>query len=732
MSARCLRIGCVALLAFALPPAAVPAGTAPDVLPPAAFPFDYSERTYRDRGVEPLQIADRLESRPDAVASGAAPGPDRRPVRALETRGGYDASGCSLYFLNRGSLQVAGFMGDEAGARARTGADRSVVYLFPKRTVRTPELVPSAQRQDVLFDTTAGAGEENPLGLRRAVFVRFTEKAVTPAGLAILAEVRQRNGTDLDGTPILKHVSEVAELERSGYVSLARRPEDGSGGPPWVIWPVLGDPRRDRLASDAFLEVIPRADGSAVDPEIEQNFDCLVRTGEYLFPPMPRLPPFVQPLPVPPVLEARSGLEPPVDPGRPPGFPEHPPARCFELRERAFRHRFHPDLPSSLLWGYAGTFPGPTLLVRRDDSFVLRIVNDLPGSGNHGFGHPWTVCRLEFVPLGSESAGFPTDFCKPGASWDHHVVPPSRVVGPGKPAVTGWYHDGRLGFGAQNTYKGLAGFILATDTFDSGNENDPDPRASRLPSGSCDVPLLLADKVFDATLNHALAWDPFDLGEFVGSYDTVNGAVQPYFRVARRKYRFRLLNAGPSRGYSLRLSNGQAFVRLADDGELLEAPVESRILPLEVAQSRDIVVDFSRIPLGTEFFLEDGQRRRLPRGVDGGPNADAPRRLMKFIVDRDAPDPSRLPKRLRSARPDPVPSDLPVRTFSIQNERGSWTVNGRTIDLDRVDARVKRNSSEIWIVKNASREALHPLDLRQAAGRILARNDRAVHPPGPV
>jgi FtsP/CotA-like multicopper oxidase with cupredoxin domain len=418
-----------------------------------------------------------------------------------------------------------------------------------------------------------------------------------------------------------------------------------------------------------------------------------------------------------------------VDPARHQGFADHPPSKFFEVPERVFKHRFHPDLPPSLLWGYGGSFPGPTLRVRRDESFMLRGVNELPVSGNSGFGHPWTVCRLEFVALASESAGFPQDFCKPGGYRDHHVVAPPGAAGPGESPVTGWYHDGRLGFGAQNTYKGLAGFILATDSFDSGNENDPDPLASRLPSGPCDVPLLLADKEFDATLNHALIWNPFDLGGFAGTYDTVNGAVQPYLRVARRKYRFRLLNAGPSRSYSLRLSNGQAFVQLAEDGELLGAPVASRVLPLAIAKCRDVIVDFSVIPLGSQVYLEDGQNRG-PRGPYPEADATSPRRLVKFIVDHDAPDPSRVPKRLRSRPLEPPPPDLPVRRFWIDNQRGSWTVNGKPIDLDRSDARVKRGSSEIWILKNESRDAIHPLEIRQAGGRILSRNGRPVDAAG--
>jgi FtsP/CotA-like multicopper oxidase with cupredoxin domain len=89
-----------------------------------------------------------------------------------------------------------------------------------------------------------------------------------------------------------------------------------------------------------------------------------------------------------------------------------------------------------------------------------------------------------------------------------------------------------------------------------------------------------------------------------------------------------------------------------------------------------------------------------------------------------------VPKRLRSRPADSIPPGLPSRTFSFDYERGSWTVNGRPIDLDRVDARVRPGSSEIWILKNESRSILHPIELRQGKGRILSRNGRPVDAPG--
>jgi len=627
------RVGAAAVAALLLA-AAPPDPPSPDSA------FDFSDATYRAHDIDPVRIEDRL-------------------ILAREMRGGYDSTGCPVYFIARGALSKDGFL----SAAARETADRRRVFLFPRRGSGT-EL-----RQDALFDTTAGL---HPLGLWRATFVRYTSRPFgSAAGLSMLEEIRARNGTDSDGTPLLKHVSEIALLEKSGFVQLDTPP-----GPPWRIWPIWPDPRRERLPADAILDSALRPDGSAVDPEIEQDFVCLRRTGEPFQRPMPRLPPFVQPLPIPPELPA---------------------AGIVELRPQAFDHRFHPDLPPSRVWGYGGSIPGPTLRARRGESVVVRHANDLPPAGNGGFGHPWTSCRLD-------GAGFPADYCKPGQSRDHRLALPDR--GPS----TLWYSDARLGFSAQNTYKGLAGFIVAADAFDSGDENDPDPRASRLPSGPCDLPLMLADKEFDTSLHHALAWDLFERDGFLGSFDTVNGAVQPVLRVARRKYRLRLLGAGPTRTYDLRWSNGRPFVLLGDDGGFLEAPRETASLALAVGQRRDVVVDFAAVPLGTAMFLESASRR-----------------ILKVLVDRDAPDPSRVPARLRPPA-DAVPPGLPTRTFVIDNPRGAWTVNGQAFDLARPHARVKRGTSEIWIVKNGSQDRRHPVSFSGGPFRILSRNGLAVAP----
>src|SRR5687767_6116811 len=60
-----------------------------------------------------------------------------------------------------------------------------------------------------------------------------------------------------------------------------------------------------------------------------------------------------------------------------------------------------------------------------------------------------------------------------------------------------WFHDHCLDYTSQNVYRGLVGTYLLFDERDSGNEEDLNSKAIRLPSGKYDVPLVIENKVYD-------------------------------------------------------------------------------------------------------------------------------------------------------------------------------------------------------------------------------------------
>ena len=80
--------------------------------------------------------------------------------------------------------------------------------------------------------------------------------------------------------------------------------------------------------------------------------------------------------------------------------------------------------------------------------------------------------------------------------------------------------------------------------------------------------MIFGDKSFDPGTGQ-LAYDISNIDGVLGDKYTVNGKIQPYMYVQKRKYRFRLLNAGPSRYYQYFLSNNANFKQLSTNGNLL-------------------------------------------------------------------------------------------------------------------------------------------------------------------
>jgi len=68
------------------------------------------------------------------------------------------------------------------------------------------------------------------------VFVSYTPAAFnTSKGQKILATLAAKNGTDLDGTPVIRQVKEIDFLEGKGLAVEQTRALDGTQGPPWIL-----------------------------------------------------------------------------------------------------------------------------------------------------------------------------------------------------------------------------------------------------------------------------------------------------------------------------------------------------------------------------------------------------------------------------------------------------------------------------------------------------------------
>lgn len=113
---------------------------------------------------------------------------------------------------------------------------------------------------------------------------------------AVLNALRNRNGTSLDGTPIIKTGDELHFIEGVpsappvGGVSPPVVPcgaegniaQDGSDhGAVWLVCPDLQDPRNGAIAKDAFLDVVRLANGNAQNKDLLNNFSCLQNVGKF-------------------------------------------------------------------------------------------------------------------------------------------------------------------------------------------------------------------------------------------------------------------------------------------------------------------------------------------------------------------------------------------------------------------------------------------------------------------
>ena len=444
--------------------------------------------------------------------------------------------------------------------------------------------------------------------------------------------------------------------------------------------------------------------------------------------PSPATTKWAQPLPIPPILQQLPSLTPPVNPAEHllnKGFGSDPgPANeLYEMYVETAMHNFHPELPDSMIWGYEGMTPGPTMIARYGHPKIVRFRNILPI--NHvGIGVPESTTHNHNGHQEWFSDGHPTSFIYSGQYRDHHY--PIVLAGNDPREALGslWYHDHRVDFTSQNVYLGLAGFHLYFDDVDSGNERDTNPQALRLPSGDFDIPLMFTDKAFDSS--GKLWFDPFNFDGFLGDKWCVNGAIQPYFKVARRKYRFRLLDGGPSRFYELTLSNGKLITLIATDGNLLEAPVQVEHVAMGVAQRRDIIIDFSEYPIGTEIILENQLEQkdgRKPTGNILRPGSP----LLKFIVDRDAvgaeQDFSRVPLSLRQMPVmDLATAQQHQRTFVFERKNGAWAINGNFFNGDVPTFTIKQGQAEVWTLKNGGGGWAHPIHIHMEEFRILLRN----------
>jgi FtsP/CotA-like multicopper oxidase with cupredoxin domain len=351
------------------------------------------------------------------------------------------------------------------------------------------------------------------------------------------------------------------------------------------------------------------------------------------------------------------------------------------------------------------TLPPPLIQARYSEPIITRIYNqtsvDRAQNGENGFGRNEQQLHYHNAHNGAESDGASNSHHFPGTFYDYRWsgtlarrdkinqdASDPRASTPNNDGTvtnvpgdwreiqgTMWAHDHRFFFTAENVYKGNLMMVSMYSGHDRGYEIPTGNATSdsvnlRLPSGShngktwgnldFDVNLIVSDLA--TTADGQLYFDIFTTDGFVGDIECVNFQYAPFMEVLPRKYRFRILSAGMSRFIQLNITdsvgNAVPFIQICNDGNLFVSPVginlpgagnlQNGLDQQGTAERYDIIVDFSRFPVGSKLYLvntlqsttglkPDGQVKLAQAFADAVNNDPAVGRIMQFSVVSQVP-----------------------------------------------------------------------------------------------
>ena len=363
------------------------------------------------------------------------------------------------------------------------------------------------------------------------------------------------------------------------------------------------------------------------------------------------------------------------------------------------------------LSAFNGQSPGPVIEARAGDTIRIRFHNALTEATNlHYHG-------LHISPAGMADNSFLE--VSPAESMTYELNIPRD-----HPSGMFWYHPHMHGSVARQVSRGLAGVILIRGEFDDQPEVQGTPE------------FLMVLQDFDLSDDGQII-EPSVLTRTQGREGplvTVNGGLNPAIPLQSGGWtRIRLLNASASRFYRLRIE-GHTFTIVGTDGGLVSTPIETEEILLVPGQRYDAFV-WGR-ELSGNFRLLNLPYDRLGTmgggmGHGGGRPATEPRVLATFEYAGPAANSWTLPQQLGSV--EALPASRASRSFTFGMGMGmgmmgmgggGFTINGRRFDPNRVDTRVRLNSTEDWELVNTSMMD-HPFHIHTNPFQLVG-NDGAI------
>jgi len=349
---------------------------------------------------------------------------------------------------------------------------------------------------------------------------------------------------------------------------------------------------------------------------------------------------------------------------------------------------------STDVFAYNGQIPGPTLEAHEGDKVIIHFVNKLPEA---------TTIHWHGVHLPANQDGSPFNPIPAGKSHDYIFT-----VFPGT-AGTYWYHphlDQRTGY---QIAKGLYGAFIVRPA------DDP-------LRGIPEKLLILSDNRFRADGSLDLPARKSPQGEIdevngrEGNVLFVNGRVLPTIGIRSGEVqRWRVINTSAARVYKLGIP-GQTMLHVGNDGGLFERPVEVKDITLANSERVELLVRGTGLPGSTASLQMLPYDRYVPQTKPADWNE--PRDLLRLQYTNENPLPLvSVPATLRHI---PVIDTSKVTTTRyIALSQG--LINGRMMDMRRVDVTATLGATEIWQIENLVGMD-HPFHLHGFQFQVIDRN----------
>ncbi len=378
--------------------------------------------------------------------------------------------------------------------------------------------------------------------------------------------------------------------------------------------------------------------------------------------------------------------------------------------------------------GLNQSYLGPVLRAKRGDTISINVSNHI---------NEVATVHWHGMTLPAKMDGGPHQFIQPNKTW----ISKFKIR---QEAGTLWYHSHAMHKTGPQVYHGLAGMFIVDDE-GSDKLGLPDEY------GVDDIPCTIQDRRFnqDGTFSYMSSMPDRMMG-MMGSIVMVNGVVAPTLVAKSTLLRLRLHNGSNARTYNLAFNDGRSFHVVASDCGFLHKPFQTNKVRLAAAERVEILVDVSdrkELVLKSLPSSGGGMMGMMPMMQMNNKELN----IMKIDARQAKQSTRKIPTVLRNSSLNLDPKAVTAtRQFELEmgmmgrggmggmmggmmnrmddgGRDGMFRINGKSMDINRIDFQVKANSTEVWEISNASPLA-HPFHVHNVQFRILDRNGKRPNP----